>query len=501
MKKVLIVESPSKAKTITQYLGKDFSVYASFGHVRDLPKTNLGVDVENDFEPKYTPMRKKAAVIKMLKQATKGADVYLATDFDREGEAIAWHLGELLKLKEPKRITFHEITKHAITEAVEKPREILIELVDAQKARRIIDRLFGYKLSPLLWKKLMRGLSAGRVQSAALRLIVQREKEIRDFKSDAYYKLVALFKEQGMEFEANLEKIDNQKIDKLFFKNQKEIEGLKEILKARDFKIAHIISRPRLMQPPAPYITATLQQDAFRRLRFTAKKTMFLAQGLYEGVQMGSDRKGLITYMRTDSPTLAREAQIAARKYIDENLGKEFLPEQFKIYKARKGAQEAHEAIRPTDFSFTPDKAKNYLEKDQHRLYELIFNRTIASQCKPAEFRENIIELEAKAADYRNKINKLKYTFIARGLKDVFLSFIKFYSMSFSLNMLPQLKEKTYVKPKSLNILNLETKPRARYTEATLVKALERLSIGRPSTYAPIIDLLYYRHYIERQQR
>lgn len=501
MKKVLIVESPSKAKTITEYLGKDFNVIASFGHVRDLPKTNLGVDVENDFEPKYIPMRKKATVIKMLKQATKGADVYLATDFDREGEAIAWHLGELLKLNEPKRITFHEITKSAITQAVQKPRKILIELVDAQKARRIIDRLFGYKLSPLLWKKLIRGLSAGRVQSAALRLIVEREKEIRDFKSQIYFKVQGIFHEQGMEFESTLERINNKNLEKLFFKNKIEVEKLKNILRGRDFKIAKIISRPRLMQAPAPYITSTLQQDAFRRLRFSAKKTMFLAQVLYEGVQTGSERKGLITYMRTDSPTIAREAQKAIRAYIVKNLGKEYLPDQLKTYKASKGAQEAHEAIRPTDFSFTPDKAKNYLERDQYRLYELIFNRIIASQCKPAEFRENIIELEIKAPDYQNQSNKLKYTFIARGLKDVFLSFIKFYPMSFSLNLLPQLKEKELIKSKEIKVLNLETKPKARFTEATLVKTLERLGIGRPSTYAPIIDLLYYRHYIERQQR
>ena len=513
MTKVLIVESPSKAKTINRFLGKDFSVYASFGHVRDLPRTSLGVDVENDFEPKYVPMRKKAAVIKQLKQVTKNADVYLATDFDREGEAIAWHLSEILKLKDPKRITFHEITQKAISEAVANPRKILDELVNAQKARRIIDRLFGYKLSPLLWRKLMRGLSAGRVQSAALRLIVEREKEIRAFKSQAYFKLQALFKEQGMEFTADLERINDKKLDKLFFRDKNEVETLKNNLKGKDFKIIKIISRPKFIQSPAPYITATLQQDASRRLRFTAKKTMYLAQSLYEGAEIGTERKGLITYMRTDSPSLAIEAQKAIRNYIVKNLGQEYLPETPKIYKARKGSQEAHEAIRPTDISFTPDKAKQYLEKDQYRLYELIFNRTLASQIKPAEFRENIIELQAKIPDLKNasqparttyvvqSVGKSKYIFVARGLKDVFLGFIKVYDHSFSLNLLPQLKEKEFVKAKEINVLDLETKPKPRYSEATLIKKLEQLGIGRPSTYAPIIDLLYYRNYIERQQR
>jgi len=500
-KKVLIVESPTKAKTINRFLGKGYLVYSSFGHIRDLPKTNLGVDVDNDFEPKYTISRKKAPVVRQLKQAVKNADVYLATDYDREGEAIAWHLAEILKLKEPKRITFHEITESAINKAVENPRKILEELVNAQKARRIIDRLFGYKLSPLLWKKLIRGLSAGRVQSAALRLIVEREREINAFKPETYFKIIAFFKEKAMEFSALLEEIDSKQLEKFYFKDENDVQKLIVNLKNKEFKIKELISRPKFMSAPAPFITSTLQRESFSRLRFSAKKTMFLAQRLYEGVDMGKDTKGLITYMRTDSPSLAKSAQSSIRKYILNNFGKDYLPDKPVFYKARKGAQEAHEAIRPTDFSLTPDKAKIYLEKDQLRLYELIFNRAVASQMRKAEFRENIIKLDVKALNFRDNSKKSHYGFVARGLKDVFMGFIRIYPVSFSLNLLPQLEKGDKLKVQKIEGQKLETKPKARYTEASLIKKLESLGIGRPSTYAPIIDVLYYRNYIERKVR
>jgi len=496
-KKVLIVESPAKARTISQIL-KNFDVVSSYGHIRDLPRKGLGVDIKNNFAPKYHVMRDKMPIVKNLKEAIKNADVYLATDFDREGEAIAWHLSQILKLADPKRITFHEITSKAISKAVENPRKILNELVDAQKARRIIDRLFGYKLSPFLWRKIVRGLSAGRVQSAALRLIVEREQEIRDFKSENYFRLQALFKEQGMEFSALLSQIDKKILPKLYFRKKKDVEKILDEIKDKLFKISAIIDRKKLISPPAPYITASLQQDAFVRLRFSAKKTMFLAQQLYESMEIEGQSKGLITYMRTDSPSLAKEAQKAARNYIAKNLGKDLLPKIPKVYKARSGAQEAHEAIRPTNFSLTPEKVKKYLGKDHFRLYELIFWRTLASQMKEAVFRENIIYFQV-----RGKIRQLaeNYIFRAQGLKDEFLSFLKYYSYHFTLSMLPRLEKGKKYKPQRLEILSLETKPKSRYTEAALIKTLERLGIGRPSTYAPIIGVLYQRNYIERKKR
>lgn len=490
--KVIIVESPAKARTISRFL-KDFSVFSSYGHIRDLPRTNLGVEVDKNFQPRFRILPKKKAVIDQLKKAVKNAEVYLATDFDREGEAIAWHLQEVLKLKNPKRITFHEITPRAIKKALEKPRQISEDLVRAQKARRIIDRLFGYKLSPFLWRKILRGLSAGRVQSAALRLVVDREKEIRAFKPEDYFVLQADFNKNKVAFSARLYQVGKKIVDKFYFKTKKEAEKIKEKIKNKEFVIQKVISKPKLINPPAPYITATLQQDAFQRLRFTAKKTMFLAQQLYEGVEVKGKSIGLITYMRTDSPNLSRESINQIRDFICEKFGKKYLSSSVKRYKAPKNAQEAHEAIRPTDISLSPDKIKPFLSKDQFRLYELIFWRTIASQMKPAEFEESSVYLLAKADK--------DYVFLAKGLKQVFESFLKIYPHRIFMPILPLLKEKDRIKPLRLLVLDFQTKPKARYTEATLVKKLKELGIGRPSTYAPIIDLLYKRHYIERQKR
>ncbi|MCD6421964.1 type I DNA topoisomerase, partial [bacterium] len=341
MKKVIIVESPAKARTIANIL-KGFEVYSSYGHIRDLPKRSLGVDIKNDFSPRYRLLRQKLPVIKRLKEATKKAEVYLATDFDREGEAIAWHLKEVLNLKDPKRITFHEITPSAIKEALKHPRSILEELVNAQKARRVIDRLFGYKLSPFLWKKILRGLSAGRVQSAALRLIVEREKEIREFKPKDFYRLRALF-ETDPSFSAYLEKIGKKALKKFAFRKPDKLEAIKKEIQGKPFVVKEVSSSLRLIQPPAPFITATLQQEAFRRLGFSAKQTMFLAQQLYEGVQINSRRVGLITYMRTDSPSLAKEALSAIRGFIEKHFGRKYLPPSPREFRAPKHAQEAHE--------------------------------------------------------------------------------------------------------------------------------------------------------------
>jgi len=489
--KVIIVESPAKARTISRFL-KDFSVLSSYGHIRDLPRSKLGVEIKKNFAPQYRVLPQKKAVISQLKKAVKDAEVYLATDFDREGEAIAWHLQEILKLKDPKRITFHEITPRAIKESLKKPRQILEDLVGAQKARRIIDRLFGYKLSPFLWRKILRGLSAGRVQSAALRLLVEREKEIKKFQPKDYFVLQADFK-KGSQFSARLHQIGKKVLDKFYFKNKKEVEKIKEKLKNREFQVQKIISRSKFVSPPAPFITATLQQDAFQRLGFTAKKTMFLAQQLYEGVEISGKRIGLITYMRTDSPTLAQEAVEKIRAFVQKKFGSKFLSKSIKKYKAPKNAQEAHEAIRPTDIGLSPDKVKPFLEKDQLRLYELIFWRTVASQMKPAEFKENTIYLLAQADK--------DYVFLAKGLKQVFESFLKIYPYWMSTSIIPNLTEGEKLKPLDLQVLAFQTKPKARYTEASLVKKLKDLGIGRPSTYAPIIDILYKRHYIERKKR
>ncbi|MCD6422224.1 type I DNA topoisomerase, partial [bacterium] len=395
-------------------------------------------------------------------------------------------------LKDPKRITFHEITPSAIKEALKHPRSILEELVNAQKARRVIDRLFGYKLSPFLWKKILRGLSAGRVQSAALRLIVEREKEIREFKPKDFYRLRALF-ETDPSFSAYLEKIGKKALKKFAFRKPDKLEAIKKEIQGKPFVVKEVSSSLRLIQPPAPFITATLQQEAFRRLGFSAKQTMVLAQQLYEGVQINSRRVGLITYMRTDSPSLAKEAVSAIRGFIEKRFGQKYLPPSPRQFRAPKHAQEAHEAIRPTDISLTPEKVKPFLEEDQFRLYELIFWRTIASQMKPAEALSLVVWLYPEG--------KRKYLFRGTGYQIKFESFLRFYPLPLPGKPLPSLKEKQKLTPSKLEVLALKTKPKPRYTEATLVRKLKELGIGRPSTYAPIIDILFKRRYIKRLKR
>ncbi|MCX6811508.1 MAG: type I DNA topoisomerase [Candidatus Berkelbacteria bacterium] len=505
---LLIVESPAKARTIEGYLGGDFRVLSSYGHIRDLPPKKLGVDINNDYQPEYQILSRAKANLAIIKEALKKADkIYLATDYDREGEAIAWHLIAALNLTKNKskvlRITFNEITKNAIQDSIKKPRKIDINLVNAQQARRILDRLVGYKLSPFLWKKITRGLSAGRVQSVAVRLIVERERKIENFKSDEYWEVIAnltkkkddnLISERankGSEtlIKAKLTKSQDKPIKKLDIKGDKEAEKIKNDLEGAKYKISNIKDKEREINPFAPYRTATLQQDAARKLKYSAKKTMFVAQRLYEGVDLGDDKRvGLITYMRTDSTNLSVESVKKARDYIEKSLGEDYLPKTANIYKTKNlGAQEAHEAVRPTDPSLEPSSLKKYLSRDEWRLYELIWRRMIASQCESAKIFDRIIEIEAK-----------EYGFEARGRTIKFPGFLSIYSLGLKDAILPKLKIGEILDLKSLDLNQKFTQPPARYSEATLVKELERRGIGRPSTYAPIMSTIEDRHYVKK---
>ncbi len=484
---LVIVESPAKAKTIQKYLGKGFIVKSSYGHVRDLPKSKIGVDVEDNFTPNYIIPPKAKDHIADLKKAAKKADIiYFATDEDREGEAIAWHLYEVLAPdpKKAKRITFAEITKSAITKAIENPRELDINLVNAQQARRVLDRLVGYELSPLLWNKVRRGLSAGRVQSVAVRLIVEREQEIAAFKSDEYWSVDALLSKDGKEFAASLKAKNGDAITKLGIKNKKEADTVLQELEGATYTVQTVTSKERHRTPPAPFTTSTLQQAAFNQLGYSSKKTMMIAQGLYEN--------GHISYMRTDSLNLAAEATAKAREAITKLFGKEYALDTPRIYtKKSKGAQEAHEAIRPTDPAVTPDELSASLEISEGKLYRLIWQRMIACQMAPARLNQTSIDIAAN-----------KYTFRATGMSVIFDGFVRALGAkaAFEETLLPEISEKDTL---ALNKLNHEqhfTQPPARYSEATLVKALEEHGIGRPSTYAPTIDTVQKRGYVEKNE-
>ncbi len=497
MSKLVIVESPTKAKTISKFLGKGFTVKSSFGHIRDLPKSKLGVDVDNNFEPKYTNSRDKSATIKELRAAAKKADeIYFATDEDREGEAISWHLAHVLKVDPAtsKRITFHEITKHAITEAMEKPRTIDMQLVDAQQARRVLDRLVGYKLSPLLWHKVARGLSAGRVQSVTLRLIVEREREIEAFDSKEYWSITAQFTtDAGEEFEAKLHKVSGKKLDKMAIGSEKEAKAILDELENGKFTIASVATKDKQRQPQPPYRTSTLQQDANNKLGYSSKQTMRIAQQLYEGVQLGGKdgQVGLITYMRTDSVNLSEKFLNETYDFVHEQFGKEYQidkPREFSKKKV-KGAQEAHEAIRPTHVQFTPESIKEHLDSKQFKLYDLIWKRAVATQMANAILAQNSIEI-ANGDE--------KYLFRAAGSTIKFDGFLKIYPGLSKETILPVLKEKESVDAKAITPNQHFTEPPARYSDATLVKALEERGIGRPSTYAPTIATIEKRNYVER---
>lgn len=478
-KNLVIVESPAKAKTIEKFLGKDYKVASSFGHIADLPAKELGVNVDGDFEPKYVVSSDKKAVVKKLKDLVKQAEtVWLASDEDREGEAIAWHLAETLKLDKDKtkRIVFNSITKNAITKAIENPRTIDYNLVNAQQARRVLDRLVGYELSPVLWRKVKRGLSAGRVQSVSVRLIVEREREIETFTPEASYKIAAEFAtNDGKKFKARLSKE---------FKSKEEALSFLEKNKQANFKVASLTKKPAKKSPAAPFTTSTLQQEASRKLYFSVSKTMTVAQRLYE--------QGLITYMRTDSVNLSPEALEAAKSEIENYYGVDYAYTRNFSSKA-KGAQEAHEAIRPTDMS----KHTLSLERDQARLYELIWKRTIASQMSDAQLEKTNVKISTASHDYE---------FLANGEMIKFEGFLKVYlegnddEEEEQDGMLPNMNEGDAVSNKYITATERFTRPPYRYTEASLVKKLEELGIGRPSTYAPTISTIQNRKYVEKGQ-
>jgi len=491
MSNLVIVESPAKAKTINRYLGDDYYVVASFGHVRDLPRAKIGIDVENNFKPSYQIIAKSKKVINDLKKLSGGVDmVYLATDLDREGEAISWHIAQALglrsqnakiKIQNVRRIVFSEITKDAVQNAIKKPRDIDMDLVDAQQARRIIDRLVGYNLSPLLWKKVMKGLSAGRVQSVAVRLIIEREREIEAFKSEEYWQIEADLAKDKKEFTAKLIAKDGKRIDKLEIKTEKEAEGIEKELENSRYEVSAIEQKERKEYPYAPFTTSTMQQDAGNQLGFSAKQTMRIAQSLYEA--------GHITYMRTDSVNLSSQAINGARKIIEKEFGREYLPESPKFYKSKtRLTQEAHEAIRPTDFNKKSDDLTNFDQRAK-KLYDLIYKRAVASQMKEAIL--GITDVKVKCVNY---------TFVARGQMIKFHGFLKIYPDKIKEADLPDLKIKDILDLIKLSKSQHFTEPPARYSEATLIKALEEKGIGRPSTYAPTISTIQDRGYVEKEQ-
>jgi len=500
---LIIVESPTKARTIKGFLDSKYKVESSFGHIRDLPKSSLGVDIENNFEIKYViPAKARKNVNALKEKAKKEQEIILGTDEDREGEAIAYHLKEILADKKNNkrflRIVFHEITKEAILEALSNPRDIDLNLVDAQKARRVLDRLVGYKLSPLLWKKIAPGLSAGRVQSVALKLIVDREKEIKNFKPTEYWEIFAKFKinnDNAKTLELKLVKINNKKIGQFDIKNKDEAENIKnKILTKNNWQVTLAQKKETYKNPLAPYMTATLQQDAAYKLGFSAKKTMMLAQQLYEGIKIkGQGQVGLITYMRTDSVNLAQKAVSQIRDFIEKKLGKNYLNKEVRLYKNKsKLAQEAHEAIRPTQINLTPEDIKNDLTGDQYKLYQLIWSRTLATQMAPAVFDSTLIQIED---------NNKEFTFETNGQILKFDGFLKIYQMRFKENQLPEIFLNDQAEILELSPKQKFTKPPSRFTESSLIKTLKDLGIGRPSTYAPIIETLFNRRYIERDEK
>ncbi|HRY82827.1 MAG TPA: type I DNA topoisomerase [Candidatus Moranbacteria bacterium] len=503
--KLVIVESPTKAKTISKFLGKDFIVKSSYGHVRDLPQKEMGIDIKNGFSPEYEiPSKALPRVSELKKLAKKSEKVILATDEDREGEAISWHLEEALELSEKntERIVFHEITKTAIEKALANPRSIDLNLVDAQQARRVLDRLVGYELSPFLWKKIRRGLSAGRVQSVALRLIVEREREIKNFKPEEYWNINAKLKTKNKnqeEFEAKLSKENGKAFGKMGIKNQEQAEKIKNFLEKSEFKVENISKKEIQKNPLPPYTTSTLQQDANSKLGYSAKQTMAIAQKLYEGIDIGtSGLVGLITYMRTDSLNLSMESLISARKTIEKNFGEKYALSSPRFFKNKsKGAQEAHEAIRPTFPEHDPESLKGYLDSKQYHLYKLIWQRMIASQMASAVLDSVSVDISATQNNSQDN-----YTLRANGSTIKFDGYLKIYGdkMPVAENILPELEEK-----ENLDLIEIKneqkfTVPPARYSEATLIKALEEDGIGRPSTYAPTISTIIERKYVDKDE-
>jgi len=501
-KKLLIVESPTKARTISEFLGNEYKVESSYGHIRDLPKSSIGVDIEHNFTPKYIiPTKSRKNVTNLKKLAEKLSDVIIATDEDREGEAIAWHIAQALNLEESQspnsktqtksraksqtsklcqRIVFHEITKDAIQKALENPRSIDMNLVDAQQARRVLDRLVGYKLSPFLWKKVASHLSAGRVQSVALRLIVDREDEIRSFKPEKYWTIDAIFVKDGIEFNAPVIKIDGENFPKPGIKEENQVDEIVKNLNQADFLVTNIDKRETKRSPLPPFTTSTLQQEASKRLYFSAKQTMMFAQRLYE--------KGLITYMRTDSVNLSEISLKMAKSWIGKKFGEKYTLDKPRFFKTKSRlAQEAHEAIRPVKLE--PDTEK--LEKQEVKLFELIRNRFLASQMPPAVFKGTKIDIEAKA-------ESKKYLLRVNGSILKFDGYMKVWLQKYEEKKLPEFLEDEEIKPENIKPEEHETIPPPRYNEASIVKTLEENGIGRPSTYVPIISVLIQRNYTEK---
>ena len=493
MKNLIIVESPAKARTISAFLGRNYKVVASKGHIRDLPKSSFGITVDENglFVPKYSISRDVNPVVKELKKLAKEAEtIYIATDEDREGEAIGWHIAMAIK-KDPEslpRIVFHEITKTAIQHALDNPRKIDMDSVNAQQARRLLDRIVGYKLSPLLASKIQKGLSAGRVQSSSLKIVVEKEREIKAFKPEEYWTIEGLFEKS---IESSIYAFDGEKMDKMSIKNEARATEITQSAVKENFVVESLEKKERKSKTPAPFMTSTLQQAASTQLGFSPKKTMMVAQKLYEGVKTDQGNMGLITYMRTDSMNLAKEAVETAREYIDSNFGADYLPAKAKSYvTSSKGAQEAHEAIRPTRVDFPPIVAKDYLGADEFKLYRLIYNRFLA--CQMTEAR-----LESQTLLFKGE----KSTFKASGRKLLFDGFYKVTGYSEKDKLLPDLKKGQKVILDDIKPEQHFTEPPARYNEASLIKKLESLGIGRPSTYAPTITILQTRKYIELEKK
>jgi DNA topoisomerase I len=508
-KNLIIVESPAKAKTIEKFLGRKYIVKASMGHVRDLPKSQLGVNVDEGFAPKYITIRGKGDILKELRETAKKADkVFLATDPDREGEAISWHLAQVLNIPEdqPVRIEFHEITKDAIQKAIKKPRPIESHRVEAQQARRILDRLVGYKLSPLLWRKVRRGLSAGRVQSVAVRLIVDREEEIRAFVPEEYWSLTARLNVAGgaSAFPAKYWGTTEGKVE---LKAGVQTDAVVQAVTGQAFVVHSVTRKERKRNPAFPFTTSSLQQEASRKLGFTVRRTMAVAQQLYEGLDLGdAGHTGLVTYIRTDSRRIAAEAEEAAKTYIGTTYGPEYIPTEKREAEKKAGEQGAHEAIRPTEVTRTPDSVKQFLNNDQYKLYKLVWERFVSSQMAPAILDTVSVDIAAPAA--ADGAATVRQVFRATGSTLKFPGFMKIYIESRDEEapeeeegLLPELTEGQALTLVELDPKQHFTQPPARYSEAMLVKALEERGIGRPSTYAPIIDTIQARGYVEKQEK
>ena len=496
--KLIIVESPAKANTIKKFLGANTKVLASMGHIRDLPKSKLGVDIEHDFEPEYINIRGKGDLIKSLKKEAKGADiVYLATDPDREGEAIAWHLAKILEIPEDSvcRVTFNEITKEAVKESIKQPRKIDMNLTDAQQARRVLDRIVGYKISPLLWKKVKPGLSAGRVQSVAVKLIVDRENEIRNFIPEEYWNIYAtlLDEKSKQDFVAKFYGKNDKKVE---LHKKEEVDEILANIKNGKYIVTNIKNGEKKRTPAPPFTTSTMQQEASRKIGFTIKKTMSVAQGLYEGVRIPEKGSvGLITYMRTDSTRISEEARVVAKEVITQTYGANYYENRY--YRQNKDAQDAHEGIRPTYIHITPDSIKDSLTADQYKLYKLIYNRFIASQMTAAVYDTISVDIDVNEYKFKASGQNLKF----KGFMTLYVEGNDSKEDEEESTNIPKLELNQEVKKEKLDAKQSFTEPPARYTEASLVKELETKGIGRPSTYSPIITTIIERRYIEKDKK